>query len=426
MRNQEFRYGWRYSEATRISFPIQYETDFMNVTVLRFLPVILIFTSGISNAQNSLPLHPHDRVVFIGNTFADNLRRHNYLETALIARFPEQQLTFRNLGWSGDTLSLQPRPLNFGSLDEHLTQVEADVIVACFGMNESYAGESGLENFQKQFELLLEHFSSQSYNGESAPRVILISPIAHEQSDLPVDTAAHNKHLKLYSSAMQEIAESRGLTCIDLFSPTLKQMQSHPSQKLTENGVHLNEYGYWAVSQMVLEQLNGQFPAWTIETECDANHDFANPYSIPVDRQDWPLSAVPTKTLASPELLKSQPLLKVTGLPAGEYRLLIEGNEIAKASGEAWSQGVVLSNTPDQRYVEQIRAAVMDKNETFYYRWRAHNSEYIFGRRTKPYGSVSFPPEMQEYDRLIRKKEQQVLSLSVPRNPTEWQLERVK
>jgi hypothetical protein len=292
-------------------------------------------------------------------------------------------------------------------------------------MNESYAGETELQNFRKQWELWLEHLAGQSYNGKSAPRVMLITPIAHEQSDLPVDTVAHNEQLKAYSAAMQEIANARGLTCIDLFTPTLKQMQLHPSQKLTENGVHLNAYGYWAVSQLILEQLTAQFPVWTIETQCDPNYDFLKPLAIPVDRQDWPLPGVPKETLASPELLKSQPLLRVTGLPTGEYRLLIEGNEIAKASGELLSQGIVLSNTPDQRHVEQLRAAVTDKNETFYQRWRAHNSEYIFGRRTKPFGSVSFPPEMQEYDRLIRGKEQQVLSLSVPRQPAIWQLERV-
>lgn len=397
----------------------------MNVIVLRVLPVILIFTSEISVAQSPSLLKPHDRVVFIGNTFADNLRRHNYLETALIARYPEHQLTFRNLGWSGDTLSLQPRPLNFGSLDEHLKNTHADVIVACFGMNESYAGTAGLENFRKQWELWLEHLAAQSYNGKSAPRVILISPIAHEQTDLPVDTEAHNAQLKLYSAAMQQIAKSRGLTCIDLYSPTLQQMQSHPSQKLTENGVHLNAYGYWAVSQMILEQLTGHPPDWMIETASDPKHDFAKPLTIAVDRKDWPLPPVPEDTLASPELLKSQPTLRVTGLPAGEYRLVIAEDEIAKASAEDWGRGVVLSGTPEQQHVEQLRTAVTDKNETFYYRWRAHNSEYIFGRRTKPFGSVSFPPEMQEYDRLIGEKEQHVLSLAVPRQPAVWQLERV-
>jgi lysophospholipase L1-like esterase len=398
----------------------------MMISALRFLPVVLIVTCGSLYAQSDSVLEPHDRVVFIGNTFADNLRRHNYLETALIARLPEHKLTFRNLGWSADTLSLQPRPLNFGSLDEHLSRARADVIVACFGMNESYDGQAGLERFRKQWDQLLEHFAAQRYNGESAPRVILVTPIAHEQTDLPVDASAHNEQLKLYSAAMQAIAKTRGLTCVDLFTPTHQQMQTHPSQKLTENGIHLNEYGYWAVSQMILEQLTGQFPEWSIEIRCDPNHDFSNPLAIRVDRPDWPTPAVPPETIASPELMKSQPKLTVTGLPSGEYKLTIDGKQTAQASGNDWSRGVVLANTPDQQYVENIRAAVAGKNQTFFHRWRAPNSEYIFGRRTKPYGIVTFPPEMKEFDRLIDEKEQRVLKLSVPRKPAVWKLEQVK
>ena len=38
----------------------------------------------------------------------------NHFETSLLARFPTLELTVRNLGWSGDTPALQPRPLNFG------------------------------------------------------------------------------------------------------------------------------------------------------------------------------------------------------------------------------------------------------------------------------------------------------------------------
>jgi len=398
----------------------------MKISAVRILTIVLILSVRFAEGQAPSLLKPHDRVVFIGNTFADNLRRHNYLETALIARFPEYKLTFRNLGWSADTLSLQPRPLNFGSLDEHLTRMQADVIIACFGMNESYDGEPGLEGFRKQWELLLEHFASQQYTGQSAPRVILVTPVAHEQTDLPVDPAAHNKQLKLYSAAMRDVANSRGLTCIDLFTPTQQQMQTHPSQKLTENGVHLNAYGYWAVSQMILEQLAGQSPRWSIETKCEPDYDFQKPLPIPVDRTDWPMPPAPEGTLASPGLLNSQPKLKVSGLPAGEYRLMFGGNELARASATDWVRGVILADTPDQQHAETIRATVADKNETFFHRWRAPNSEYIFGRRTKPYGVVSFPPEMKVFDRLIDQKEQQVLTLSMPRERAVWQLERVK
>ena len=66
-------------------------------------------------AEPRLPaLQPHDRVVLVGNTLAERKQLFNHFETSLLTRFPELQLTVRNLGWSGDTPTLQPRPLNFG------------------------------------------------------------------------------------------------------------------------------------------------------------------------------------------------------------------------------------------------------------------------------------------------------------------------
>ena len=107
----------------------------------------------------SLELQEGDRVVFIGNTFADQLRMNNYLETLLTSQADVPGLTFRNLAWSGDTLTLRPRPLNFGSLDDHLKAQRADVIIACFGMNESFDGEAGLAEYTKAWEQFLQHLA---------------------------------------------------------------------------------------------------------------------------------------------------------------------------------------------------------------------------------------------------------------------------
>jgi hypothetical protein len=72
--------------------------------------------------------------------------------------------------------------------------------------------------------------------------------------------------------------------------------------------------------------------------------------------------------------------------------------------------------------VERLRAAIHGKNELFFHRWRAHNAEYIFGRRAKPYGVVSFPPEMQVFDRLIQEADRKVWGLSGPGPSRDWQL----
>ena len=72
-------------------------------------------TSGPTAAATpALELRKGDRVVLVGNTLAERMQLFNHFETLLHARFAELQLVVRNLGWSGDTITLQPRPLNFG------------------------------------------------------------------------------------------------------------------------------------------------------------------------------------------------------------------------------------------------------------------------------------------------------------------------
>ena len=54
------------------------------------------------------------------------------------------------------------------------------MVFAFFGYNESFAGEAGLDKFKKDLDDFIKHTLGQKYNGKSAPRLVLFSPIAHE------------------------------------------------------------------------------------------------------------------------------------------------------------------------------------------------------------------------------------------------------
>ncbi len=66
------------------------------------------------------------------------MQYYGYFEAALYENFAKQHLVVRNMGWSARRTIPQPRPLNFGTMDEHLTEQKADIIFACYGMNESF------------------------------------------------------------------------------------------------------------------------------------------------------------------------------------------------------------------------------------------------------------------------------------------------
>lgn len=207
-------------------------------------------------ATGPLELSKHDTIVFIGNTFAERMHLFGYFETLLHARFPDHRLRVRNMGWSSDELTLMPRPKGFGDIDRYLAEQEADVVFACFGMNESYKGAKDLGQFRKDLDAFIQRLQGHQYGRQTAPQIVLVSPIAHENLDANVsDAGQHNDQLKLYTKAMAEAAWRHNLFFVDLFAPTWRLMDSDSDRTLTLNGIHLTEYGYWVVSQIMARSL---------------------------------------------------------------------------------------------------------------------------------------------------------------------------
>ena len=218
---------------------------------------LLISGSWVSAEQApALEINKGDCIVLIGNTFAERMHLFGYFETFLHSKFPEHQLRIRNMGWSADELSLRPRPAGFGDRHRYLQREQADLIFACFGMNESFQGPDGLKKFEHDLDALIEDLQAHEYNGRSAPRIVLVSPIAHENLGgfLP-DGTKHNKHLEQYIQALADAAERHALRLVDLFAPTQELMSRSPEQKLTHNGIHLTAYGDWIVSQIMARSL---------------------------------------------------------------------------------------------------------------------------------------------------------------------------
>ena len=221
-------------------------------------------------------LRPRDHICIIGNTLAERMQYDGWLETVLQARFPKHELVFRNLGFSGDEIGTRLRSKNFGTPDEWLSglaeaiggyeenrletaNTRADVVFAFFGYNESYAGQEGLRAFRQQLGDWIRHTLAQRYNRRSAPRLVLFSPIAHEDlgsPDLP-DGRDNNARLEIYTTAMAEVAKVHGVHFVDLFTPT-RQLFATTQAPLTINGVHLNAEGNRLVAQIIDRALFGE------------------------------------------------------------------------------------------------------------------------------------------------------------------------
>jgi glucose/arabinose dehydrogenase len=201
-----------------------------------------------------LQLRRGDHVVFIGNTLFDRAAEFPHFEALLQAGHPELELVIRTLAWSADEIDLMPRPKNFGTLHQHLTAQKADVIFAAFGFNESFGGVEKLPEFRARLVRFLTELKGNAYNGRTAPRIVLVSPIANENVRNIPAADLNNARLAAYTRAMEAVAAEQHVGFADVFAGT-KPALDDPKTDLTFNGVHLEDAGYALFAEKLYEAV---------------------------------------------------------------------------------------------------------------------------------------------------------------------------
>jgi putative heme-binding domain-containing protein len=259
----------------------------------RILLVVMVAGGMVVGARGAeagrLDIQEGDHICIIGGGVADSMQHSGWLETLLQSRFPQQRLVIRNLAYDGDEIELTKRlrSADFGTPDQwlsgsapipkpddikdksavrenrfELTGTKADVIFAFFGANEAHAGPAGIDAFKKHVDDFIKHTLAQKYNGIDAPKLVMFSPIAHEDLQRPhwTDGSTHNANMKLYTEAMEEVCKANGVQCVDLFTPT-RESYAKIAEPLTTDGIHPNERGDREISRIIDESLFGTHPA---------------------------------------------------------------------------------------------------------------------------------------------------------------------
>ncbi|MEM7393706.1 MAG: PVC-type heme-binding CxxCH protein, partial [Verrucomicrobiota bacterium] len=192
-----------------------------------------------------------DTILLYGNAFAEHLQQDGTFEALVHQRFPTHRLQVRSLAWTGDTVGFRLRPNGYVNHLRNLLEAwPANLVLACFGMNESLGGTEGLARFKNDLRIYIEELKIR----HPEARFVLVSPIAVEdlQNPLLPDTAQRNRQVEQYVTAMNEEADKAEIAFIDLFRPTISLYEKTP-EPLTENGIHLNKPGI----RKVAEQLQG-------------------------------------------------------------------------------------------------------------------------------------------------------------------------
>lgn len=381
------------------------------------------------------PVQPGDHVAIVGNTFADQLRIHGYLETLLLQSTQDDPISIRNLGWGGDMLTARDRPTGFPTEESTLTDHQTDVLIACFGFGESFAGEAGLSDFKDDLEDFIESHAGKKYNGESEVRLILVSPIAYE--DLGTVTPAQkkrNRELKAYSQAISEVAADANLPFVDLYADS-QYFMDEPGPDMTTNGIHLNPYGYWVMSQTFRNQLmdEEQPPAWRITIDAEAVDGAATGIQLSnLESKDGelhfrateltaPSLSPPTSQSLPPQLATRRDTLTIENLKPGNYTLIIDRETVVTADHNTWAMGVAIDASPAHQEAESYRELVNDKNLQFVYSWKALNQVHIVGERKRSPSGQALPAEVIEFNKLAKERDA-ALAPGIELKTREWRL----
>ncbi|WP_268034602.1 PVC-type heme-binding CxxCH protein [Algoriphagus sp. PAP.12] len=247
----------------------------------------LILLVGISSCtkEKNLELRKNTHITLVGNNLASRMMEFGWFETEMQVRYPDSALVIRNLADPGDTPGFRPRsgtndPWVFpgaedfqeeyatpsGSIgflekpDQWLTRLKADIVIGFFGFNESFQGLEKLQNYKDELEAWILHTQKQKYNGNAAPQIALVSPIAFEDIsdiiDVP-DGKKENTILKQYTEGMREIAQKYDLVFVDAFDASQDWYDSS-DKPLTIDGTQLTEEGYKIFGDFLANKLFGQ------------------------------------------------------------------------------------------------------------------------------------------------------------------------
>jgi lysophospholipase L1-like esterase len=383
--------------------------------------------SGPADADEPAPfeLRHGDRVVLIGSTFVERADSHGYIEMALTARYPRRNLLFRNLGWSGDTVSGDARAgfdnaqKGFERLVEHVLALEPTVLVIGYGTNESFAGPEGLQRFKEGLDGLLEKLEP------TKARLVFISPLKHEALGRPLpDPTAHNRDLEQYCEVLRAAAAARGGTYVDLFNSLGAGAEAALPGPLTDNGMHLTGYGYWRAAQTIERLLGLPDDSWQVALSSEAQLLSAAGTTVSnvqaadgglrfrVEDERLPLPLPPNDGPLQGSARKRQRVLTVQGLAEGNYALQIDGQTVVVATAAQWDAGMPVESGPDYEHAEALRRAILRKNELHFHRWRPQNETYLFGFRKHEQGQNA--REIPLFDPLVSVAESAVAGLRIP------------
>jgi len=404
---------------------------------LTFVAASASFARSADRPPSPVIWRDGDRVALIGGTLIEREQRYGHWEHALVAAQADKQLSFRNLGWSGDTVWAESRGIfdppekGYARLLEQVRELRPTVFLLHYGGNEAWAGAAGLERFLTQYRKLLDDLAQASQSGGKAsapPRFALLGPLPLEVGVGPNrDPARYNADARLYAEAISRLAAERGAGFLDLAELHVWHAERTPAESrrpLTDNGAHFTEYGFRATAPWIRARLGGAAePGWQPVGDHPAG-------AAPIDSSSGALRCssaanragaqvcVEAEVRLAPLPLPSLPGAAIDFAPRvsfaapGDYRLEVDSTPVASGSAAAWPSRASALPPKVEEQSRALLTAIRDKNELYFHRWRPQNVTYLFLFRKHEQGQNAV--EIPQFDPLIAAAEAKIAELRRP------------
>jgi lysophospholipase L1-like esterase len=349
-----------------------------------FAGALTVLTPPAAAAE--FAIHDGERVVLLGDSITEQRLYTTVIEAYTLTRFPQWKLSFRNLGWSGDTAQG-----GLGRAPRDLLPLKPTFVTIDFGMNDHgyRAHDEGV--FKNYIDKQTQLVALLKANGA---RVALVTPQPIEEKRPDPDKDVRNDSLRKMSDGLREVATKESVLFADQFDPymavMLKARQADPATTIGGgDAVHPGPVGQSIMAWAILKslgapaavssaELNGTTGKIVAATGCQITDPKVAAGVVSFTRKD---AALPLPLDPSAETVtKLIPLLddlsryelKVTGLTAPKYQLLIDDKPAATFTAQELAQGCNLTLTagPITEQSRQLWALVVEKNNAFFRRWR--------------------------------------------------------
>lgn len=364
--------------------------------IVMFLAALMMCVSTMS-AQTVKPFVEGDRVAYLGNSITDGGHYHSYMWLFYMTRFPNMPMWMYNVGIGGDTAYDMNKRLDGDVFSKNPT-----VLLVTFGMNDSgyyeYNGDNAAEFGEQKYNESIENFKQMEKRllGLDNVRIVMVGTSPYDEfAKIEGNTPFNKKNetMKRIVEYQRQTAEKNGWEFIDWNAPMValnRQFQeTDPSFTLCGNDrIHPDNDGHMVMTYLLLK-AQGFTGNEVADVEIDANKNVATKaenctitnikrvgnelkFDYLAEALPYPLDTIPRNWGAKKsqaEAMKVVPfmdemnreMLTVKGLK-GNYKLIIDGEEIGVWSGKELATGINLaaeSKTPQY----QQALAVMHLNE---------------------------------------------------------------